>query len=169
MPGPVVVVEYNEAWPAVFAALVDRVMAALGRLASTVEHVGSTSVPGLAAKPVIDMDVVVASSTDMPVVIESLATLGYVHRGDLGIKGREAFESPADTPDHHLYACAANSAELRRHLLFRDYLRAHPEVAAEYGRLKQGLAQLYGDDRVAYTEAKTAFVQGVLRSATGDA
>ena len=163
MSVPVIVVDYDPAWPQLFEQLRDRVVAALGDLVVAVEHVGSTAVPGLPAKPIIDLDVVIPAIADLPAAIERLATLGYVHRGDLGIPGREAFSRPPDTPPHHLYVCARDSAELRRHLLFRDYLRAHPEDARAYGALKRQLAARFRDDREAYTEAKTAFVADILR------
>ena len=163
MSVPVIVVDYDPAWPQLFEQLRDRVVAALGDLVVAVEHVGSTAVPGLPAKPIIDLDVVIPAIADLPAAIERLATLGYVHRGDLGIPGRKAFSRPPDTPPHHLYVCARDSAELRRHLLFRDYLRSHPEDARAYGALKRQLAARFRDDREAYTEAKSAFVADILR------
>ena len=128
-------------------------------------HVGSTAVPGLAAKPIIDLDVVVASRDEVPRAIEALDRLGYAHRGDLGVPGREAFRGPATVPGHHLYLCAADSSELRRHLAFRDHLRSHPGSAAEYARLKRDLAARHQGDREAYTRGKTAFVEEILRAA----
>ena len=115
MPEPVIIVDYDPHWPDHFEELRAPVVASLGYLAVIVDHVGSTAVPGLAAKPIIDMDVVVPSVTDIPEAIERLAILGYVHRGDLGIPGREAFISPAEKPRHHLYLVAIGSEELRRH------------------------------------------------------
>src|SRR6516165_10752214 len=106
MPEPVIIVDYDSRWPDLFEELRVPVVAALGDLVIVVEHIGSTAVPGLAAKPIIDMDVVVPSVADIPEAIGRLATLGYVHRGDLGIAGREAFTAPAGTPRHHLYMCA---------------------------------------------------------------
>ncbi len=124
---PIVVVDYDPAWPALFAALRAPVAAALGVLTVAVEHVGSTAVPGLAAKPVIDLDVAIPSVSALDAAIERLAALGYVHKGDQGIPGRAAFDWPPHTRRHHLYVCTHDSAEYRRHLLFRDYLRAHPD------------------------------------------
>jgi GrpB-like predicted nucleotidyltransferase (UPF0157 family) len=120
MPGPVLIVDYDPHWPDLFEELRAPVVAALGDLIVCVEHVGSTAVPGLAAKPIIDMDVVVPSVADIPEAIRRLAILGYVHRGDLGISGREALTSPAGKPSHHLYVCALDSEELRRHRSLRD-------------------------------------------------
>jgi GrpB-like predicted nucleotidyltransferase (UPF0157 family) len=129
MPGAVIIVDYDPHWPDLFKELRAPVVAELGDLAVGVEHVGSTAVPGLAAKPIIDMDVVVPSVADIPEAIRRLAVLGYVHRGDLGIAGREAFTSPAGKPRHHLYVCSLGSEELRRHRSLRDYLLTHPDDA----------------------------------------
>jgi GrpB-like predicted nucleotidyltransferase (UPF0157 family) len=160
----IVVVDYDPVWPRIFEALRERVRAALGGLAVAVEHVGSTAVPGLGAKPIIDLDVVVAA-TDVPEAIRRLAGIGYKHQGDLGISGRDAFEPPPDAPPHHLYLCPPDGAELRRHLLFRDYLRTHPEAAREYEALKRSLTERLAGDREAYTEAKTGFIARILEQA----
>jgi GrpB-like predicted nucleotidyltransferase (UPF0157 family) len=166
MPEPVVVVEYDPGWPLLFEQLRAPVVAALGDLVVTVEHVGSTAVPGLAAKPIIDLDVVVPSMADIPAAIVRLAALGYIHQGNLGIPGREAFISPAWKPSHHLYACPLDSDELRRHRSFRDYLLTHPDEARAYGALKKSAALRYSHDRAAYVEVKSRFVGAVLRRAS---
>jgi GrpB-like predicted nucleotidyltransferase (UPF0157 family) len=162
VPAPVVIVDYDPRWPAAFAALRDRLAAALGPLAVAIEHVGSTAVPGLAAKPIVDLDVVIATPGDLAAVVERLASLGYDHQGDLGVPGRDAFASPPGGPPHHLYVCPAGSPALARHLALRDRLRAEPEAAAAYADLKRTLAARFGGDRVGYTEAKTAFIDAVL-------
>src|SRR5882762_9128870 len=105
----VVVVDYDPSWPGTFETLKSRVLPVVGTVALAVEHVGSTAVPGLAAKPIIDMDVIVATSAHVTLAIERLATLGYVHRGNLGIADREAFESPKGLAPHHLYVCVRGS------------------------------------------------------------
>lgn len=158
---PVVIVEYDPAWPGLFNTLKSSIELALGEVALSIEHVGSTSVPGLAAKPIIDMDVVVRAE-DLSHAIALLATIGYIHDGDGGIPGRERFRPPTGLAKHHLYICAEDNAELLRHILFRDYLRAHPESAAEYGMLKKCLAAAYGDDREGYSVAKTEFITAIL-------
>jgi len=159
IPEPVEVVDYDPAWPNEFERLKSRALGVLGGLAVAVEHVGSTAVPGLAAKPVVDIYVVVE---DVPVAIERLAGLGYAHEGDLGIPGREGFAWPAGEPRHHLYVCARDHEGLDEVLRFRDYLRAHPEDARAYGELKRGLAERHRHDRDAYAEGKTSFIEGVL-------
>jgi GrpB-like predicted nucleotidyltransferase (UPF0157 family) len=165
MPAPIVIVEYDPAWPEFFQTLRHQVAAVLGELAVTIEHVGSTAVPGLAAKPIIDMDVVVRWATDIPTAIERLASLGYTHRGDLGIPGREAFSTPPNTPPHHLYVVAASNLAHRRHILFRDYLRRHPQEAHVYAEFKIATAERFRDDRTAYTDAKDAIDQDMVRRA----
>jgi len=162
---PIVVVDYDPAWPALFAALRAPVAAALGVLTVAVEHVGSTAVPGLAAKPIIDLDVAIPSVSALDTAIERLVALGYVHKGDQGIPGRAAFDWPLHVRRHHLYVCARDSAEYRRHLLFRDYLRAHPDSAAAYTALKRHLAARYRTQREAYTDAKGPFIGDVLAQA----
>jgi hypothetical protein len=111
----IVIREYDPAWQKLFEGLRERLLDDLGGLAVAVEHVGSTAVPGLAAKPVVDIDAVVTSAEDVPLAVERLERAGYRHEGDLGIPGREAFEPPADAPWHHLYVVTAGGEELRRH------------------------------------------------------
>jgi GrpB-like predicted nucleotidyltransferase (UPF0157 family) len=174
---PVVLVPYDPGWPATFAAFKEVYARALGDLAQAIEHVGSTSVLGLVAKPIIDIDIVIASTAKLPDLIRGLSTLGYRHNGDQGVPGREAFarEGLADVPRdgsgrrwpaHNLYACAADAAELRRHLLFRDWLRAHPARAEAYGALKRHLAEIYRDDRDRYCEAKSEFIEATIVEAS---
>jgi GrpB-like predicted nucleotidyltransferase (UPF0157 family) len=159
------VVDYDSAWPAKFEELRARVLQALGSIAVAVEHVGSTAVPGLVAKPIIDIDVVVASSLDAAAAIERLAALGYRHRGNLGIKGREAFDSPRGLPAHHLYVCLQGSSALQNHLIIRDCLRRSCNAAATYGALKKRLAERYPQDIEKYVSGKSEFLLGLLREA----
>ena len=166
MPEPVIVVDYDPGWVSTFKMLRDGLAKSLGDLPVTIEHVGSTAIPGAAAKPVIDIDVVVQSKDSVSQAIRLLSKAGYRHLGDLGIAGREAFESPRGFPEHHLYVVVAGSSEHLRHLLFRYYLRRHPEEVRKYSELKKSLAKKYRNDRDAYTEAKTEFVEGILRRAS---
>jgi GrpB-like predicted nucleotidyltransferase (UPF0157 family) len=159
---PVVIVPYDPAWAAAFELLRDLVAPVLGELAAGIEHVGSTAVPGLAAKPIVDIDVVIRHADDLGEVAQRLATLGYTHLGDLGIVGRDAFRARPELPRHHLYVCAAGSAALQAHLTLRDALRADPELAAAYGAAKRELAERFRDDRDSYAEGKTAFITSVL-------
>jgi GrpB-like predicted nucleotidyltransferase (UPF0157 family) len=159
---PVLIQDYDPAWSDAFSQLATRIKAALGRLVVTVEHIGSTAVPGLAAKPIIDLDVVLASAADLPEAIRLLATLGYAHEGDLGIAGREAFRFPPAEPRHHLYVLIAGANELRRHLAFRDALRSSEGLRTQYADHKRALAKAYQDDRSGYTDAKTAFITSIV-------
>lgn len=166
---PVLVVPYDPAWVAVFELLRDRIAPVLGELAVGIEHIGSTAVPGLAAKPIVDIDVVIRHAEDLDDVADRLAMLGYARLGDLGILGREAFRAIPELPRHHLYVCAAGSAPLQAHLTLRDALRADPALAEAYAALKRELAERFRDDRDSYTEGKSAFVTAVLlRERGGD-
>jgi GrpB-like predicted nucleotidyltransferase (UPF0157 family) len=168
----ITIADYNPDWPKAFAALRDVLEAALGPALRGVEHVGSTAVEGLPAKPIIDIDVVIASPAALPEAIRRLAQLGYFHQGDLGVPGREAFGrrgadvprggSGRSWPEHHLYVCPPDGAELKRHVLFRDVLRTHPGQVERYAALKRRLAREHGDDLEAYVAGKTAFVEEVL-------
>ncbi len=160
---PVVIAPYDPAWPAAFEQIRARVAVALGELAVGIEHVGSTAVPGLAAKPILDVDAIVRNDAHVEEAIRRLARAGFAHLGDLGIAGREAFRSPAGLPRNHLYVCAVATPELRAHLALRDALRADPALAERYAALKRELAAKYRDDRDAYAEGKSAFIRSVLR------
>jgi GrpB-like predicted nucleotidyltransferase (UPF0157 family) len=162
---PLIIKDYDPMWPQIFEQLSSRIAPALDGMAAAIEHVGSTAVRGLAAKPIIDIDVLLASATALPIVIARLASIGYEHRGDLGITGREAFHRPPDSFPHHLYVCPPGSEEYKRHIAFRDYLRTHPEAATQYARLKRDLAVKFGHDREAYNQAKSGFVAGILQRA----
>lgn len=161
----VIVQSYDESWKTDFIAIRDELDAALKDLALRIEHVGSTSVEGLAAKPIIDIDVVIRDRTVLPEVISALGRIGYTHEGDLGIPGREAFkyEGKDHLRKHHLYVCAQDSEELKRHLAFRDYLRNHPGAVAEYGRIKEEGAALYPYDIDRYIEHKSPFIENVYK------
>lgn len=157
-------VDYDPEWPEQFESLRRRIAAALGPLALAIEHVGSTSVPNMCAKPIIDLDVVVRPE-NVPAAISAVEALGYRHEGNLGVAGREAFRWVADFPEHHLYVCPEGSPALERHLLIRNYLRKHPGTAREYATLKKDLAQKYRDNRTKYQAAKAEFVDFLLEKA----
>lgn len=160
------IVDYDPTWRVTFEKSSGRIRYAMHGIPAEVEHVGSTAVPGLAAKPIIDIDLVVPSVAELPEAIGRLEVLGYVHEGDLGITGREAFRAPPGDPNHHLYLCTADSPALRAHRLFRDRLRGDASLARRYAELKRRLATRFVTDRDAYTEAKTAFVREVLAAKT---
>jgi GrpB-like predicted nucleotidyltransferase (UPF0157 family) len=149
----------------VFGELRAKIADAMGSLALAIEHIGSTSVPGLAAKSIIDIDAVIRGSDDLPKAIEALEGIGYIHRGEIagGPPGCDAFLRAHGASVHHLFVCPRDSAELRRHLAFRDYLRSHAEAATEYASLKRDLAERFSHDNGSYTRAKTDFVEQILR------
>lgn len=163
----VIVNSWQPEWQNRFKELRETLQSQLEGLNCAIEHVGSTSVPGLAAKPILDVDVVIPNREVFVTVKEKLGEIGYFHRGDLGVSGREAF-GYIDKPDlmrHHLYVLVQDSEELRRHLGFRDWLRAHPEDAAEYARVKLEAAERFPEDIDAYIEAKSDFILQIYQKA----
>src|ERR1700760_1018964 len=144
------VVPYDPAWPGLFSELRNRVDAAPAGLPHGTEHVGSTAVPGLPAKPVIDVDVSVPNAADVGAAIRALTAAGWQHEGNLGVAGREAFIPPADAVYHHLYVVVSGNQAHLDHIELRDYLISHPAEAARYGELKYRLAPLLKTDRAAY-------------------
>ena len=159
----VVVLPYDEQWKQDFLKIKAELADALGQLAIRIEHVGSTSVQGLSAKPIIDIDVVIKDYTILEDVVSALGEIGYQHRGDLGIIGREAFkyDGKENLKKHHLYVCPEDSPELNRHIAFRDYLASHPEAVREYSRIKEEGAKRYPDDMERYIEHKTPFIEKI--------
>jgi GrpB-like predicted nucleotidyltransferase (UPF0157 family) len=131
----------------------------------SIDHVGSTSVPGCAAKPLIDLGVVVRSESDVRPAIMELELVGYRHRGDLDVPGRGAFHAPTGAPRQHLYLVVEGNLAHVNHILWHDLLRRDPAVAHDYGKLKFTLAARYGRDRDGYTEAKTDFIGGAIELA----
>ncbi|MGI2326645.1 GrpB family protein [Planococcus sp. YIM B11945] len=122
------------------------------------EHFGSTSVPGMKAKPVIDMMCLVKDIGKIDVFNEEMLSQGYEVAGDWGISGRRLFRKGGDNRSHHIHVYAANHPQIERHLVFRDYLKSHPEEVKRYNQLKEPLA-LQHDDTSFYSKAKKAFVQ----------
>jgi GrpB-like predicted nucleotidyltransferase (UPF0157 family) len=164
---PSTVVSYNTSWPAEFelvAAFLRPVLPA----GVQIEHVGSTSVPGLAAKAIIDVDLVVAAEVDVAGVIQAVSALGFVHRGDGGIPGREAFNTLGSLPYHHVYVVVAGSEAHRDHIDLREYLRRHPDQARGYAAEKRRLEHLLLTDREAYVVGKGPFITELLRRARSE-
>ena len=161
----VVVLPYDAAWETAFEKIKQEIESAAAHLIVGVEHVGSTSVEGLCAKPCIDIDVVIKNEAVLAEVIKVLETIGYIHEGDLGIKGREAFkyEHKPHLMLHHLYVCSEQSAELKRHITFRDFLRQNPEAAQKYGDIKMQAAALYPDDIDKYMQYKSSCIEELYK------
>jgi GrpB-like predicted nucleotidyltransferase (UPF0157 family) len=159
------VVVYDAGWPARFAGVRDELAAALaGVPVLSIEHVGSTSVPGLAAKPVIDVDVVV-DSADINAAIEALADAGYKYIGDCGIPNRHAFEAPPHGPPRHVYVIVDGCLALRNHIGVREVLRNDAQLRVEYGALKLDLATKEFDSIDDHVAAKSQLLQRVLHQA----
>ena len=170
----IVIEEYNPVWEKEFTELKNVYTEHLQGLCLSVEHVGSTSVIGLSSKPILDIDIIITGENNKQLIIDKLKNLGYKHRGDLGIIGREAFKrqsskvpfsvSNRDWMKHHLYVCLENSISLINHLKFRDYLRENVEAKVEYGNLKTHLAKKFRYDIDSYIEGKSAFILNILKS-----
>ncbi len=168
-PEPLHLAEPDPAWAVQFEALATHLRSALAGLPVEIEPVGSTSVPGLAAKPSIDIDVVVPSSEHLPAVITRLNQAGYQHKGMRGVAGREAFDAPPGRVTHDLYAVVAGSTAHLDHVLFRDLLRRRPDLAARYGAVKRANANRLPADRAGYTDAKADAVVELLALARREA
>lgn len=159
----VVVLPYDEQWKKDFHNIKAELTGALGKFALRIEHVGSTSVQGLSAKPIIDIDVVIKDYTVLREVVCALEKIGYRHEGNLGIVGREAFkyDGKEHLRKHHLYVCPEDSPELKRHIAFRDYLQTHPDAMREYSHIKEEGAKLYPYDIEGYIEHKSPFIEKI--------
>ena len=144
----VIVAPYDPRWPAAFERSAREVRDALGDTLLAIHHIGSTSIPGIHAKPVIDMLPIVNNLQIVDDRAHHLENIGYEPMGEFGIEGRRYFrrDNPAGVGTHQVHAFAAGSPHILRHLAFRDYLRAHTEVAQEYSQLKQQLAALHPFD-----------------------
>lgn len=163
------VVEYSETWPNAFAQLEMVYMNTIGIAQLEIEHVGSTSVPGLAAKAIIDIDIVWNSEYEKQQIHKGLLLLGYVNKGEMGIEGREVYKIEScsnktitDIP-HHLYVCHKESYALKNHLTLRNHLRKHTEKAKAYATLKKEIALKYPNDMDAYVQYKTPFIIDILK------
>ena len=160
MGDAVEIAEYDPAWPDADERERAAILAALGDFVFAIEHVGSTSVPGLGAKPIIDIMIGLRDLAGHARCVAPLQSLGYEHKGEFGIPGRHYFRRPVRGPrTHQLHMVEHCSSFWVRHLLFRDYMRRSPDEAAAYERLKRGLAGRFGGDVEGYTEAKTEFIR----------
>lgn len=159
------VVDYDPSWPVAYAAELERLRAVLGDVLVRAHHVGSTAVPGLAAKPVIDVLLEVADLASLDARDEALQSLGYETRGEFGIAGRRYYPKGGEKRTHHVHAFVVGDPHIAEHLAFRDYLRAHAAVAAEYGRVKREAADRYRYDPDGYVTFKQGFVRDGVRNA----
>lgn len=164
----IVVDDHDPVWAEWFVAIRAHVAPAFEGMPVAIEHVGSTAVPGLAAKPIVDLDVVVPDERQVQAAIDRLTSIGYLHREDLGIEGREAFFAVTGLPRHHLYVVVEGSKAHLDHILLRDHLRTHPADARRYGELKRTNAAEVDGDMDAYLDRKHDLVEALLHQARAD-
>lgn len=167
---PIEVLPYDPTWPLRYEDARREIMDAIGSFILRIEHIGSTAVPGLAAKPVIDILVGVRSLQEAAAFLPPLYPLGFAYlpeHEDVFPERRYLHRVVGGAHTHHLHIVEPQSEFFRVQLLFRDYLRAHPDDALRYAALKYQLAQQYRLDREAYTEAKAGFIQNILQKASG--
>jgi len=158
------VVPYDALWPLEFDAEARRITRACHGLVLELEHIGSTSVPDLAAKPIIDILAGVPPRARRAPYVAALVRLGYEHLGAYGIPGRDYFRRGSPRT-HHVHMVSVSSAFWRDHLLFRDTLRADAALAREYAALKRELAAAFHDGARRYTDEKGPFIRAVIRRA----
>ena len=157
----VVVLPYDEKWKFAFEEIKNEIDAALGDRILGIEHIGSTSVKGMSAKPCIDIDVIIKDYSVFDEIVEKLGAIGYIHEGNLGIKDREAFKytNKPHLMTHHLYVCPEYSKELHRHVTFRDFLRQNTEAVRKYSLIKEQAAELFPNSIDKYIEHKTPCIE----------
>ena len=160
----VVVEKWNPKWKDEFERIVDSLGEDIIYSSIKIEHVGSTSVEGLSAKPIIDLDIVIENDK-FEIIKRLLNDKGYKHEGDLGIEGREAFSysGKEELMTHHLYVCPKDSEELFKHITFRDFLKNNSALASEYSKVKEQAAVLYPDDIDKYMEFKSEIIEKIYK------
>jgi GrpB-like predicted nucleotidyltransferase (UPF0157 family) len=169
MPNPsrtIVVVPYNPMWPQMFEEEAAKISAVFGSELISIHHIGSTSIPGLSAKPIIDIMLIVRSVEAIDAFNPAMIELGYEPMGENEIPGRRFFRKGGEIHrTHHVHTYEATNLEVKRHLDFRDYLIEHPLEAQQYGALKNELAQKFTHDIEGYINGKDAFVKEIIRRA----
>ena len=157
----VVVLPYNVQWKDDFEKIKSEIINAIGDLIIDVEHVGSTSVEGMSAKPCIDIDVIIKDYSAFDIIVSRLEMIGYINEGNLGIKDREAFKyfNKPHFRTHHLYVCPQKSEELYRHITFRDFLRSNVDAVKKYSYVKETAARLFPHDIEKYMEYKSPCIE----------
>ena len=164
-PRVITIVDYDPAWPQRFRDVAGPLRQALRDVALRIDHIGSTSVPGLAAKPVIDIQISVAELEPVDPFRVPLQSLGYVYRETNPERTKRYFREPPGQPRTHIHVRRAGSFSEQFPLLFRDYLRAHPPAAEEYAAIKRRLAAQHPHDGLAYTNAKADFCWALIHRA----
>jgi len=163
------IVAHDPGWAALAASTCQDIQDIAGAFIAGVQHVGSTAVPDLPAKPILDIAASVRTLDVMPELLKCLPAIGYIYRGDGGAEGGHLFvkESAPDVRTIHLHVVAQDDVQWRNYLLFRDLLRQHANLRQQYAALKQALGQRFRHDRKAYTDAKHDFIRGLLQSSEG--
>jgi GrpB-like predicted nucleotidyltransferase (UPF0157 family) len=156
---------YDPEWPVFFGSEKLRIEQAIGQFVLAVEHVGSTSVVGMCAKPIVDIAIALKDYDDGFQCVEPLTALGYVYRGEHGIPGRHYFRTDDELVKVHIHMMAISHPSWRDQRAFRDFLRRHPDAARDYAALKRELMATCGADRGKYTDEKSEFIEGILRRA----
>ena len=161
----IIILPYDTQWKFNFLDIKHEIEEQLKDLILGIEHIGSTSVEGMYAKPCIDLDVIIKDYAVFDIVVKKLAEIGYVHEGDLGIKDREAFtyNNKEHLQKHHLYVCPKHSKELHRHIIFRDYLKQNKDAANEYSKAKQEASLLFPNDINKYIEYKSTCIEKLYK------
>ena len=161
------VVPHNPNWQLEYKRESMRLTRMMGANLLAIHHIGSTAIPNIVAKPIIDMLIVVQTIEQVELHGAAMAAEGYLAFGENGIAGRRYFvkRGPGGERTHHVHVYARGSAQIERHLVFRDYLLAHPAEARRYGELKQSLAALHSNDRKAYQDGKDALVHELMQAA----
>ena len=157
---------YETNWPLLFLAEKEQLFASLGNDILDIQHIGSTSIPGMPAKPILDISVAVINFEEAVICIPLMEQLGYTYKGEHGITRRHYFVKGAP-PTHHLHMLEMASEEWKSHLLFRDSLRRNPKTAGAYASLKQTLATQFATDREAYQSGKGNFIQHNIHEEQG--
>lgn len=158
---PIVIADYDANWSSQYKQEKSRIIDALGDTVADIQHIGSTSVPGLAAKPIIDIILGLEKIPPLSTQIINLEALGYLYYGEFGIPGRHYFRRGMPR-NYQIHAVQVNSDFWQRHILFRDFLRSHPQAAQQYETLKRELAVKFRHDRDRYTDSKTPLIEQLL-------
>ncbi|MET4654739.1 GrpB-like predicted nucleotidyltransferase (UPF0157 family) [Exiguobacterium sp. PvP048] len=155
----VIVTPYQSSWPEAFQQEKEQLETIFGGRLLAVHHIGSTSVPGLSAKPILDILPVVDSLDGIEAFDTAMEQIGYETKGEFGMSGRRYYRKGGDNRTHHIHLYADGNPEIMRHVVFRDYLRQHPEEVEAYSTIKERQAHQYPEDISAYIAGKDSFVK----------
>jgi GrpB-like predicted nucleotidyltransferase (UPF0157 family) len=159
--------DYDPKWPILYEEEKSSILGVIGDFIVDIQHIGSTAVPGLGAKPIIDIMVAICHLALIEKCVQPLQTIGYEYLGEYGIPGRHYFRKPPGHPHstHHVHVVERESDFWEQHILFRDFLRVHSDEAQRYYELKRELAAKFASDRHAYTDAKAVFIESMVNKA----